>query len=184
MSLIVIISLVVVVALVIVGLLMYNGLVRARLSVREAWSAVQVQLQRRASLIPNLVETVKGYAEHERGTLESVTQARAALQQAGTPAQAAEANNVLTGALRSLFAVAEAYPDLKANQNFHSLQADLSDTENKISYARTYYNANVREYNEKVQTVPTALLAGMFGFHAEQFFEAGEEAQQDVQVTF
>jgi LemA protein len=184
MSLVVIISLAVIVLLVIVGLVMYNGLVKSRLRVREAWSAVQIQLQRRASLIPNLVETVKGYAEHERGTLESVTAARSALQQAGTPAQAAEANNILTGALRSLFAVAEAYPDLKANQNFLSLQADLSDTENKISYARTYYNANVREYNEKVQTIPTALLAGMFGFQAEQFFEAGAEAQQDVQVTF
>lgn len=184
MSLIVIISLVAVVLLVVVGLVMYNGLVKSRLGVREAWSAVQVQLQRRASLIPNLVETVKGYAAHERGTLESVTQARSALQSAGTPAQAAEANNILTGALRTLFAVAEAYPDLKANANFLSLQADLSDTEDKISYARTYYNANVRTYNEKVQTVPTALVAGMFGFHPEQFFEAGAEAQQDVQVKF
>jgi LemA protein len=127
---------------------------------------------------------VKGYAEHERGTLESVTEARSALQSAGTPAQAAEANNVLTGALRSLFAVAEAYPDLKANQNFLSLQADLAATEDKISYARTYYNANVRDYNEKVQTIPTALIAGMFGFHPEQFFEAGAEAQQDVKVEF
>jgi LemA protein len=184
MSLVVIVSVAVVVLLVIVGLVMYNGLVKSRLRVREAWSAVQVQLQRRASLIPNLVETVKGYADHERGTLESVTAARSALQQAGTPAQAAEANNMLTGALRSLFAVAEAYPDLKANQNFLSLQADLADTEDKIAYARTYYNANVREYNEKVQTVPTALLAGMFGFQPEQFFEAGEVAQQDVQVKF
>ncbi|MGH2588957.1 MAG: LemA family protein, partial [Dehalococcoidia bacterium] len=114
MSLVVIASIAVVVVLVVVGLVMYNGLVKARLGVREAWSAVQVQLQRRGSLIPNLVETVKGYAEHERGTLESVTQARAALQSAGTPEQAAQANNMLTSALRSLFAVAEAYPDLKA----------------------------------------------------------------------
>jgi LemA protein len=184
MSPVVWISLAVVVVLVIVGFAMYNGLVKARLRVREAWSAIQVQLQRRASLIPNLVETVKGYAQHERGTLESVTQARAALQQAGTPAQAAEANNMLTGALRTLFAVAEAYPDLKANQNFLSLQDDLQDTEDKISYARTYYNANVRTYNEKVQTVPTALLAGMFGFQPEQFFEAPVEAQQEVAVKF
>ena|SRR5215208_2080947 len=184
MSPVVWISLAVVVVLVIVGFAMYNGLVKARLRVREAWSAIQVQLQRRASLIPNLVETVKGYAQHERGTLESVTQARAALQQAGTPAQAAEANNMLTGALRTLFAVAEAYPDLKANQNFLSLQDDLQDTEDKISYARTYYNANVRTYNEKVQTVPTALLAGMFGFQPEQFFEAPAEAQQEVAVKF
>jgi LemA protein len=184
MSPVVWISLAVVVVLVIVGFAMYNGLVKARLRVREAWSAIQVQLQRRASLIPNLVETVKGYAQHERGTLESVTQARAALQQAGTPAQAAEANNMLTGALRTLFAVAEAYPDLTANQNFLSLQDDLQDTEDKISYARTYYNANVRTYNEKVQTVPTALLAGMFGFQPEQFFEAPVEAQQEVAVKF
>jgi LemA protein len=184
MSPVVIVSLVVVAALVVVGLVMYNGLVKARLRVREAWSAVQVQLQRRASLIPNLVETVKGYASHERGTLESVTQARAALQSAGTPEQAAQANNMLTGALRTLFAVAEAYPDLKANQSFLSLQGDLADTENKISYARTYYNANVRDYNQRVQTVPTALVASMFGFHPEQFFEAGAEAQQDVQVRF
>jgi len=184
MSPVVWISLAVVVVLVIAGFAMYNGLVKSRLRVREAWSAIQVQLQRRASLIPNLVETVKGYAQHERGTLESVTQARAALQQAGTPAQAAEANNMLTGALRTLFAVAEAYPDLKANQNFLSLQDDLQDTEDKISYARTYYNANVRTYNEKVQTVPTALLAGMFGFQPEQFFEAPVEAQQEVAVKF
>jgi LemA protein len=184
MTPVVIVSLAVAALLVVVGLAMYNGLVKARLRVREAWSAVEVQLQRRASLIPNLVETVKGYATHERGTLDSVTQARAALQSAGTPAQAAEANNVLTGALRSLFAVAEAYPDLKANQNFLALQSDLADTEDKISYARTYYNANVRSYNEKVQTVPTALVAGMFGFHTEQFFEAGAEAQQEVQVRF
>jgi LemA protein len=179
-----VIGVVVLVVLVIVALAVYNGLVRARLKVREAWGAIQVQLQRRASLIPNLVETVKGYAEHERGTLESVTRARAALQSAGTPHQAAEANNMLTGALRTLFAVAEAYPDLKANQNFLSLQDDLQDTEDKISYARTYYNASVREYNEKVQTLPNALFAGMLGFHPEEFFEASAEGQQEVRVTF
>jgi len=184
MSPVVWISIAVIVVLVVAGFAMYNGLVKGRLKVREAWSAVQVQLQRRASLIPNLVETVKGYAGHERGTLESVTQARAALQSAGTPEQAAQANNILTGALRTLFAVAEAYPDLKANQNFLSLQGDLADTEDKISYARNYYNANVRDYNGKVQTVPTALVAGMFGFQPEQFFEASEEGQREVQVKF
>ena len=172
------------VVIVVIGLALYNGLVRARLAVREAWSAVEVQLQRRASLIPNLVETVKGYAGHERGTLESVTRARAALQGAGTPAQAADANNQLTGALRTLFAVAEAYPDLKANQNFLALQEDLGDTEDKIAYARNYYNANVRRYNEKVQTLPTALVAGALGFHTEEFFEAGEESRQEVRVRF
>ena len=184
MSPIIWISIAVIVLLVIIGLLMYNGLVKARLRVREAWSAVQVQLQRRASLIPNIVETVKGYVAHERGTLESVTQARAALQSAGSPAQAAQANNMLTGALRSLFAVAESYPDLKANQNFLSLQEDLADTEDKISYARNYYNANVRDYNEKVQTIPTALIAGMFRFQPEQFFEGSAESQEEVQVKF
>ena len=184
MSLTLIIILVVVALLVVVGLAMYNGLVKARLKVREAWSAVEVQLQRRASLIPNLVETVKGYAAHERGTLESVTQARTALQSAGTPEQAAQANNILTGALRTLFAVAEAYPDLKANQNFLSLQEDLSDAEDKVSYARTYYNATVRDYNGKVQTIPTALVAGAFGFQPEQFFEGGAESQHEVRVRF
>jgi LemA protein len=179
-----VIGVVVLVLLAIVALAVYNGLVKARLKVREAWGAIQVQLQRRASLIPNLVETVKGYAGHERGTLESVTQARAMLQSAGTPHQAAEANNMLTGALRTLFAVAEAYPDLKANQNFLSLQDDLQDTEDKISYARTYYNASVREYNEKVQTLPNALFAGMLGFHPEEFFEASAEGQQEVKVSF
>jgi LemA protein len=136
-TLIVIIVIVVVaavLALILVG--MYNGLVRSRLRVREAWSGIDIQLQRRSSLIPNLVETVRGYASHERETLESVTRARAMLDQAGTPPQAAQANNMLTQALRSLFAVAEAYPDLKANQNFLQLQADLTDTEEKIAYAR------------------------------------------------
>lgn len=184
MSLPLIIVVVVSVVLIVAALALYNGLVKARLRVREAWSAIQVQLQRRASLIPNLVETVKGYASHERGTLESVTQARAALQSAGTPEQAAQANNMLTSALRSLFAVAEAYPDLKANQNFLSLQDDLQDTEDKISYARTYYNATVREYNSKVQTVPTALVAGALGFHPEPFFEGSAESQQEVRVSF
>ena len=184
MNLVVIVSLVLIVVLAIVGLVTYNALVKSRLRVREAWSAVQVQLQRRASLIPNLVETVKGYAAHERGTLESVTQARTALQSAGDPAQAAEANNILTGARRSLFAVAEAYPDLKANQGFLSLQADLADTEDKISYARTYYNATVRDYNGKVQTIPTALVAGTFGFQPEQFFEGSAESREEVRVTF
>ena len=184
MSPIIWISIAVIVLLVIVALVMYNGLVKARLRVREAWSAVQVQLQRRASLIPNLVETVKGYAGHERGTLESVTQARAALQSAGNPAEAAQANNMLTGALRSLFAVAEAYPDLKANANFLALQRDLTETEDTIAYARTYYNATVRDYNGKVQTVPSALVAGMFGFRSEEFFEGGPESREEVRVSF
>ncbi len=143
-----------------------------------------MQLKRRSSLIPNLVETVKGYASHERETFENVTRARAALQTAGSPAEAAQANNLLTQTLRSLFAVAEAYPDLKANQNFLELQAELTDTEDKIAYARQFYNSNVLSYNEKTTTFPSVILANMFGFQPEQFFEAEEEARQDVHVSF
>jgi LemA protein len=178
----VIIGVVVVIALVLMG--MYNGLVRARLRVREAWSGIDVQLKRRSSLIPNLVETVRGYASHERETFENVTRARAALDRAGTPADAAQANNFLTQTLRSLFAVAEAYPELKANENFLRLQEDLSDTEDKIAYARQFYNRNVLSYNTSIATVPTAFIANMFGFHAEEFFEAEEEAREDVRVSF
>ena len=163
---------------------MYNGLVKARLRVREAYSGIDVQLKRRLSLIPNLVETVKGYASHERETLENVTRARAALQSAGSPGEAAQANNFLTQTLRSLFAVSEAYPDLKANTNFLELQSQLTDTEDKIGYARQFYNSNVLSYNEKTSTFPTVILANMFGFQPEQFFEAEEEAREDVRVSF
>jgi LemA protein len=163
---------------------MYNGLVGSRLRVREAWSGIDVQLKRRASLIPNLVETVRGYAAHERETLENVTRARAMLDNAGTAPQAAQANNMLTQALRSLFAVAEAYPDLKANQNFLELQRDLTDTEDKIAYARQFYNRNVIDYNAKIATVPSAFIANTFNFQPEEFFEAEEEAREDVRVSF
>jgi LemA protein len=181
-AILVIIGIVVVLGFVLVG--MYNGLVGARLRVKEAWSGIDVQLKRRSSLIPNLVETVRGYAAHERETLESVTRARSMLDNAGTAQQAAQANNMLTQALRSLFAVSEAYPDLKANQNFLELQRELSDTEEKIAYARQFYNRNVLTYNTKIQTFPTVVLAGMFNFQAEEFFEAEEEARQDVRVDF
>jgi LemA protein len=184
MSLGVIIILAIVVVVGLALLLIYNNLVRGRLQVREGWSAVEVQLQRRASLIPNIVETVKGYAGHERETLESVTRARAQLQSATTPAQAAEANNMLTQTLRSLFAVAEAYPELRANQNFLDLQAQLRDTEDKIAYARNYYNARVLQYNTSIATVPNVFVANMFGFTSEEFFEAPEESQQEVRVSF
>ena len=163
---------------------MYNALARARIRVKEAWSGIDVQLKRRSSLIPNLVETVKGYAAHERETLEAVTRARAMLDRAATPGQAAQADNMLTGALRSLFAVSEAYPDLKANQNFLELQRELTDTEDKIAYARQFYNANVRTYNEKIATVPSSIIAGMFNFTAEEFYEAEEAARADVDVSF
>lgn len=163
---------------------MYNGLVGARLRVREAWSGIDVQLKRRSSLIPNLVETVRGYAAHERETLDSVTQARAMLDRAATPGQAAQADNMLTSALRSLFAVAEAYPDLKANENFLHLQRELTDTEDKIAYSRQFYNANVRNYNEKTQVFPNMFVARMFGFVSEEFYEAEEAAREEVRVDF
>jgi LemA protein len=163
---------------------MYNALARARIRVKESWSGIDVQLKRRSSLIPNLVETVKGYAAHEKETLENVTRARAMLDRAATPGQAAQADNMLTGALRSLFAVSEAYPDLKANQNFQSLQDQLTDTEEKIAYARQFYNRNVLDYNNRTQTVPTVFIASMFGFREEEFFEAEEEARGDVRVDF
>ena len=178
----VVIAVVAVVGFLVVGL--YNGLVQGRLRVRESYSGIDVQLKRRASLIPNLVETVKGYAAHEKDVLENVTRARAMLQQAGTPGQAAEANNMLTSTLRSLFAVAEAYPDLKANQNFLDLQHELADIEEKIAYARQFYNSNVLSYNTKTATFPSVIFAGMFGFKPEEFFQAEEEARQDVKVSF
>ena len=154
----------------------YNGLVSARLRTREAWSAIDVQLQRRASLIPNLVESVKGYAAYERETLRKVTEARGALSSAAGPRDAARANDDLSGALRSFFAVAEAYPDLKANERFAQLQSDLADTENKIAFARNYYNGAVELYNIKVQSIPGVLLAGAFGFAPAEFFAAAPQA--------
>ena len=171
----------------IVGLLlagMYNGLVRARVRTREAWSGIDVQLKRRANLIPNLVETVKGYAGHERETFENVTRARSMLQQAGTAPDAAQANNFLTQTLRSLFAVSERYPDLKANQNFLDLQQELSDIEEKIAFARQFYNRNVMSYNTRIQTFPNVMMAGMFGFERFEFFEVEEEARAVPEVSF
>jgi LemA protein len=154
----------------------YNGLVSGRLRTREAWSAIDVQLQRRASLIPNLVESVKGYATYERETLRKVTEARGALSAATSPRDAARANEDLSGALRSFFAVAEAYPDLKANERFAQLQTDLADTENKIAFARNYYNGAVELYNIKVQSIPGVFLAGVFGFAPAEFFAAEPQA--------
>ena len=154
----------------------YNGLVSTRLRTREAWSAIDVQLQRRASLIPNLVESVKGYATYERETLRKVTEARGALGAAPNPREAARANDDLSGALRSFFAVAEAYPDLKANERFAQLQSDLADTENRIAFARNYYNGAVELYNIKAQSVPGVLLAGLFGFAPAEFFTAEPQA--------
>lgn len=164
--------------------LIYNTLVRLRQRVRESWSGIDVQLKRRSSLIPNLVETVKGYAQHERETLDSVTKARSMLMSAGTPGEAAAADNMLTGALRSLFAVSEAYPELKADRNFLELQRELSDTESKIAYARQFYNTNVRDMNTSVETFPNVVIARNFGFTAEAYFETDEESREDVTVSF
>jgi LemA protein len=162
--------------------LIFNGLVAARQRTREAWGAIEVQLQRRASLIPNLVETVKGYAGYERDTLRTIVDARGALGQAAGPRAAAQANDTLTGALRTFFAIAEAYPDLKANERYAQLQADLADTENKIAFARNYYNGAVEAYNIKVQRVPDLIVARALGFNAAEFFSAEPDAATPVEA--
>ena len=143
-----------------------------------------MQLRRRASLVPNLVETVKGYAEHERETFEEVTRARSMVEQAGNAGEAASANNMLTTALRHLFAVAENYPQLQAAENFRQLQTELADIEEKIAFSRQFYNSNVLDYNNRIATVPSVFIANMFGFAPEQFFEAEEEAREEVHVDF
>ena len=163
----------------------YNGLVALRNEVKNAWSQIDVQLKRRYDLIPNLVETVKGYAKHEKETFEKVTQARAACMGAVGPAETAKAENFLSQTLKSLFAVAEAYPELKANQNFLALQEELASTENKVSFARQFYNDTVMRYNTRIQTVPANIVAGMFSFTAEQFFQTENAAErQAVKVQF
>jgi len=182
-----IVILVVVVVLVGGAVLAYNGLVRRRNRTQEAWSEIDVELKRRHDLIPNLVETVKGYAAHERQTLEAVTNARSnaiSAQQGGDVAQQAQAENVLSGALKSLFAVAEAYPDLKANQNFLQLQEELTSTEDRIAYARQFYNDSVLNYNNKIQVFPRNLLADTFNFEKRQYFEGDPEATGPVKVQF
>ncbi len=158
----------------------YNSLIKQRNQVKEAWSDIDVQLKRRHNLIPNLVETVKGYATHEREAFDSVTKARARALGAETPAEQAEAENALTSTLKTLFAVAEAYPDLKANANFLELQRELSDTENKIQAARRFYNSVTRDYNTGIQSVPKNIVAGMFSFKEEEYFELSEEAERSV----
>jgi LemA protein len=162
----------------------YNGLVSRRNRVDGAWSQIDVQLKRRYDLIPNLVETVKGYAAHERGTLEAVTEARANAINAQGPAQQAEAENQLTGALKSLFAVSEAYPDLKANQNFLNLQEELTSSEDRIAYARQFYNDSVVSYNTKIQQFPTLFIANTFNFETRELFEAAPEDTEPVRVQF
>lgn len=174
--------------LLIVGFLVgtYNGLVKLKNRVEEAWSDITVQLKRRTDLIPNLVNSVKGYAAHESGVFEKVTEARSAIMNAKGVAETAQAENMLEGALKSLFAVAEAYPDLKANQNFLQLQNELVDTEDKIQASRRFYNGGVRDLNTKIQTFPVNVVAGMFGFQAKEFFEVEDRAavEQPVEVQF
>ena len=174
-----------VVALVLVlGAIGYNRLVRLRNEADTGWANIDVQLQRRGDLIPNLVETVRGYAAHERGVFEEVTKARTALQQANSPAAAGEANDILTAALGRLFAVAEAYPELKASENFLRLQDELTDTEDKISAARRYYNSTVMHYNNGIQSLPWVLVARPLGFHEREFFSAeGDTATPQVSFT-
>ena len=175
----------VVVLLVLWGVGLYNGLIKLRNLVEEAWRQIDVELTRRHDLIGNLVETVKGYAAHERGTLEDVMRARsAAMVPNQGPAQQAQSENVLSQALGRLIAVAEAYPDLKANQNFLALQNELSSTEDRIASARRYYNANVRELNTKVETVPSNIIAGMFNVGREEYFEAVGEQREAPRVDF
>jgi LemA protein len=159
---------------------LYNGLVRLREQIKEAFSQIDVQLKRRAELIPNLVQSVKGYAKHEKEVLENVTKARSALLHAKGAHDKALADNMLTAALGELFAVAEAYPQLRANENFLQLQKELADTEDKVAYSRQYYNTSVMEYNVKIKTIPAVFLANMFGFTPEEFFKTDSEEEKKV----
>src|SRR5271154_5393153 len=179
-----IIFLVILVVIAVVLISMYNGLVQLRVRCDSAWSDIDVQLKRRHDLIPNLVETVKGYATHEKDTFENIAKFRSQAMQATSPNDKAVAENQLTGALKSLFAVAENYPELKASEQFTQLQGSLSQTEDNIQNARRYYNALVRDLNTKIQSFPTNILAGMFGFQARQFFEAAATDREPVAVKF
>lgn len=173
-----------VVALLLIGVVIYNRLVQSRNRVDNAWGQIDVQLKRRYDLIPNLVEAVKGYAAHEQETFEKVIEARNRAQGASSPAEQAEAENMLTGALKSLFALAEAYPQLRASENFASLQAELSDTENKIAVARQIYNDTVLTYNNQVQTVPSNIVAAVTGFKPREYFDAPDSADEAPRVEF
>ena len=180
---IIILVIVVILLLAIIG--MYNGLVLARNKVKNAWSQIDVQLQRRFDLIPNLIESVKGYMAHEEGVLTKVTELRSSWANATTVSEKAALDDELTGALKTIMAISENYPDLKANQNFSELQEELRNTENKIAYARQFYNDSVTMYNTKLQVVPTNIIAGMFNFKEEELFKTdSEEARQNVKVDF
>lgn len=174
----IIIAIIVVIAFIAVGI--YNGLIKLRNTSEQAWADVDVQLKRRYDLIPNLVETVKGYASHEQETFEKVVQARNQAMGAATPVDKGQAENFLTSALKSLFALAEAYPDLKANQNFLDLQDELSKIEEQIQLARRYYNAVVRDLNTKIETVPSNIVANMFNFETKEYFELDSEEEREA----
>ena len=180
----IIVLIVVVVLLLLFFVAQYNGLVKLKNRVENAWAQIDVQLRRRYDLIPNLVETVKGYAAHESETLEAVVQARNAAMSAGGPADAAQSENMLTGTLKSLFALSEAYPDLKANANFLELQEELISTESRIAFARQHYNDSVLGYNTKIQSFPSNIIAGMFSFAEREYFEVEGDARGPVQVEF
>jgi LemA protein len=177
-----IVVIVVIVVIALWAISVYNGLVSMRQRVNQAYADVDVQLRQRHDLVPNLVETVKGYAAHERGTLDEVVKARNVAVAAQGPAQQAAAENMLSGALRQLFALSEAYPDLKANTNFQQLQAELTDLENKIAASRRFFNNAVQEYNTGIQRFPAALFAGMFGFTQKDFFDLGPDRQAELQA--
>ncbi len=179
---IILIILIAAVALVVIW--MYNSLIRVKNRVDEAWSDIDVQLKRRYDLIPNLIATVKGYAAHEKNLFEKVTEARTRAMSAGTADEKAKAENILSGTLKSLFAVAENYPDLKANQNFLELQRELTDTEDKIQASRRFYNGNVRDLNTKIEVFPTNLMAGIMGLKQREYFEMEEEEKSPVKVEF
>ena len=180
-----IVLIVIVVLLVGAGVVVYNGLIRSKNQVENAWSQIDVQLKRRLDLIPNLVETVKGYAAHERETLERVVLARnAAIQAPDTPHDQAEADNVLSGALRQLFALGEAYPDLKANQNFLELQEQITSTEDRVAYARQFYNDSVLSYNTKIESIPSVFFAKALKYGEREYFEADEAARTAPTVEF
>lgn len=179
-----IIPIVVIVLILLFIAVSYNSLVTKRNRVKEAYSQIDVQLKRRSSLIPNLVETVKGYAKHEKEVFENVTKARSALMSASGPKDQAKANDQLSGALKSLFALAEAYPDLKASDNFKELQEEISDTETKVAASRQFYNNNVLDYNNAIQMFPGSVFAGLFHFASQEFFQASDTEKADISVKF
>ncbi len=178
-----IIALIIIGVIVLLVIILYNSLVRLRMRVENAWSQIDVQLKRRYDLIPNLVNAVKGYMKHEKGVLEEVTKARASLM-SGSMSEKAKASNQITDALKTIFAVAESYPQLKANENFMQLQEELSGTESKIAYARQFYNDSVMDYNQAIQTFPRIIFASMFNFTKRDFFEAQDKERENVKVEF